>query len=115
MATDAWMVGKAMALTKKKTAHGEFTSWKRKWGYSDATVSRYVRLYEAHKTPDVLRGKEIMDALRECRIVAGKTQSPKPVVAAKAVQKRPQKERPQAVCEFGTVPGTLPLGRRGIS
>lgn len=76
MAKDAWATGKAMALAKMKTTHGEFTAWKRKWGYSDAKVSRYMRLYEEHKTADSLDGKGIMAALRAADIVAPKPQKP---------------------------------------
>ena len=79
MAVDAWLAGKAMALAKEKTVHGRFSDWKRKWGYSDATVSRYIRLYKSHKAPESLRGKEIMEALRAADIVLPRAVAPPPV------------------------------------
>lgn len=109
IAADAWQTGKAMALAKKKTTHGQFSAWKRKWRYSDATVSRYIRLFAAYKSAESLRGKGTMEALRQADIVAPKPMPPAPLVVvpgkhmadrAKAVARRPEKSPPSTPAKY---------------
>ena len=58
MASDAWWIGKAMRLAKEK-AGGKFKAWKLEHGFSDSMASRYMRLCEAYKSPELLEGKRI--------------------------------------------------------
>lgn len=53
---DVWLIGKAMCLAKArcKKEGKSFTDWKTQNGFSNATTSRYMRLYELFKTDDQL-------------------------------------------------------------
>jgi len=96
-ALDAWVLGRLFVIAKSKAkAKGRFTDWKRKHGFSNATVSRYVRLYKAFPTAEDrahLVDIGVMKALEEANVVSG-TEAPrredrrqvaagKPVAAAK--------------------------------
>lgn len=77
IAFDAWCIGKALSHAKKKCkATGEsFTDWKAKNGFSDATVSRYVRLFEQYdpkKDQEFLAKSGVMDALAKAGIAKRK-------------------------------------------
>lgn len=85
MAVDAWLTGKALAVAKAKTKHGGFTAWKQRYGFKDATVSRYIRLFEAYDSPAALGKRGIMEALREAEIV----KKPQPIKYV-AVEERPE-------------------------
>ena len=67
MAIDAWWIGKAMGIAKAKAGRN-FQAWKVEHGFSDSMVSRYMRLYEAYKSPELLEGKRIYPALEEAGI-----------------------------------------------
>jgi hypothetical protein len=78
LAEDAWWIGKAILLAKSKTKHGSFSTWKRKHGFSDSMVSRYVRLAEKFDSPTEIEGRKITDVFFENGILP----QPKPRASA---------------------------------
>lgn len=74
-----------MCLAKQKTKHGGFGDWKRKWGFSDATVSRYIRLHRVYRSPESLVGRGLLEALREAGVLKRK------VYSGKMIEKLPEK------------------------
>ena len=84
MASDAWWIGKAMRLAKEK-AGGKFKAWKLKHGFSDSMASRYMRLCEAYKSPELLEGKRIYPALEEAGIPTRSSKSESALAAPLSV------------------------------
>ena len=73
MADEAWLLGKAMCIAKDKCGDegSSFTKWKKSHGFSDATASRYMRLFKAYPTEndrERLKQVGVMDALRAAGI-----------------------------------------------
>lgn len=85
MALGAWKIGLAMYLAKKrcKEAGDSFTAWKVTHGFSNAKVSRYIRLYKAFANKeDRLNNLGIMEALWDAGIAKPKSSSSEEHVAA---------------------------------
>ena len=56
MAIDVWMVGKAMFLAKERCRKEgkQFTTWKREHKFSNATASRYMRVFQLYQSDEQL-------------------------------------------------------------
>jgi hypothetical protein len=85
-AMDTVLIGRALALAKVRCKRDgrDFTSWKKEHGFSNATVSRYMRLAESCKTDaDFERLKSIgpLDAYVEAGIEAPREQTPPKTLA----------------------------------
>ena len=82
MAVDVWLVGMAMTLAKDRCKkEGEsFTDWKKEHGFSNATASRYMRLYEFHDTEDKverLKSIGVLQAFIEADLEAPRQTKPR--------------------------------------
>lgn len=69
MAIHAWIIGRAMAFAKAKATRIEFVEWRKKYGISASTESRYCRLFKLHKSPEELGEKGLTEALLDAGIL----------------------------------------------
>jgi len=85
-AADAWIMGRLLFLAKEKAKkkNASFTKWKREHKFSNATVSRHIRLYK-HFSSDKDRERlctiGIMEGLRQAGVVAHQSGSAQESVA----------------------------------
>lgn len=97
IAAEAWRIGKALIIAKKKCQDKKssmtWTAWKRAYLWSDPTVSRYIRLCESYDHPGKLEGKSLVDAL-EAAWIPTKARSAKPKVLGR---QSPKKTSPKKV------------------
>lgn len=73
-AADAWLMGRLLLLAKEKASQERtFTKWKREHKFSDATVSRHIRLFKhfpSEEDRERLCTIGIMEGLREAGVAA---------------------------------------------
>ena len=92
MGDDAWWIGKAIQIAKSQVKHGEFTAWKRKYGFSDSVAGRYMRICKKHRSPEEIKGQTITEVLK----ADGKMSAPKAKVIKGDASPPNQSGGPQA-------------------
>ena len=86
-AEDAYRTGKALKLARRKVKEAKtmtWTQWKQVHGFSDTTVSRYIRLFESYESVDALGNLGVIEACEKAGILARGKNDREPRKAAQA-------------------------------